>query len=122
MDDLKRRWARLEPHLTIVGPDDDRPRPAVLLFHGCGGLRGHLPRYAEEAAAAAKVQGVRRPIRGGFILRIFDPAVKRAHSDNHACYDDYCYYFFHNTFYKSQKTSTGDSLREESILVLKKKG
>jgi dienelactone hydrolase len=52
MDDLKRRWARLEPHLTIVGPDDDRPRPAVLLFHGCGGLRSHLPRYAEAAKAA----------------------------------------------------------------------
>lgn len=52
MDDLNRRWARLEPHVTIVGPDDDRPRPAVLLFHGCGGLRGHLPRYAQAARAA----------------------------------------------------------------------
>ena len=46
MDDLKRRWARLEPHLTVVGPDDDRPRPAVLMFHGCGGLRDHLQRPA----------------------------------------------------------------------------
>ena len=52
MDDLKRRWARLEPHITVVGPDDDRPRPAVLMFHGCGGLRDHLPRYAEVAKAA----------------------------------------------------------------------
>ncbi|HBI17949.1 MAG TPA: dienelactone hydrolase, partial [Brevundimonas sp.] len=52
MDDLKRRWARLEPHLTVVGPDDALPRPAVLLFHGCGGLRDHLPRYAEVARAA----------------------------------------------------------------------
>lgn len=52
MDDLNRRWARLEPHITVVGPDDDRPRPAVLLFHGCGGLRDHLPRYAEAARAA----------------------------------------------------------------------
>ena len=47
MDTLSQRWARLEPHTTITGPDDDRPRPAVLLFHGCGGLRGHLPKYAE---------------------------------------------------------------------------
>src|SRR5690606_41285232 len=27
------------------------PRPTVLLFHGCGGLRAHLPRYAEAAKA-----------------------------------------------------------------------
>jgi len=52
MDTLSQRWARLEPHTTMVGPDDDRPRPAVLLFHGCGGLRGHLPKYAEVAKAA----------------------------------------------------------------------
>ena len=52
MDTLEARWAMLEPHTTVVGPDDDRPRPAVLLFHGCGGLRDHLPRYAEAAKAA----------------------------------------------------------------------
>ena len=52
MDTLTARWARLEPFVTVVGPDDDRPRPAVLLFHGCGGLRGHLPKYAEAAKAA----------------------------------------------------------------------
>jgi dienelactone hydrolase len=52
MDTLAARWARLEPHTTMVGPDDDRPRPAVLLFHGCGGLRDHLPKYAEAAKAA----------------------------------------------------------------------
>jgi dienelactone hydrolase len=51
MDTLAARWARLEPHVTVVGPDDDRPRPAVLLFHGCGGLRDHLPKYAEAAKA-----------------------------------------------------------------------
>ena len=49
MDTLAQRWARLEPHITVVGPDDDRPRPTVLLFHGCGGLRGHLPKYAAVA-------------------------------------------------------------------------
>ncbi|MFJ6025341.1 dienelactone hydrolase family protein [Brevundimonas sp. NPDC092305] len=52
MDTLAQRWARLEPHTVVVGPDDDRPRPAVLLFHGCGGLRGHLPKYAAAAKAA----------------------------------------------------------------------
>jgi dienelactone hydrolase len=52
MDTLAARWAQLEPHTTVVGPDDDRPRPAVILFHGCGGLRGHLPKYAAAAKAA----------------------------------------------------------------------
>lgn len=52
MDTLASRWAKLAPHTTVTGPDDDRPRPAVLLFHGCGGLRDHLPLYAEAAKAA----------------------------------------------------------------------
>ncbi|RZJ04065.1 MAG: dienelactone hydrolase [Brevundimonas sp.] len=52
MDTLAERWARLAPYTTVVGPDDDRPRPAVLLFHGCGGLRDHLPKYAAAAQAA----------------------------------------------------------------------
>lgn len=52
MDTLSERWARLEPHTIVVGPDDDRPRPAALLFHGCGGLREHLPKYAAAAMAA----------------------------------------------------------------------
>jgi dienelactone hydrolase len=52
MQTLSQRWSMLEPAVTVVGPDDDRPRPAVILFHGCGGLRGHLPVYAEAAKAA----------------------------------------------------------------------
>lgn len=52
---LDQRWQRLSPHMIAVGPEDDQPRPAVLLFHGCGGLRGHLPKYA----AAAKALGWR---------------------------------------------------------------
>lgn len=52
MQTLSQRWSMLEPHTTVVGPDDDRPRPTAILFHGCGGLRGHLPRYAEAARAA----------------------------------------------------------------------
>lgn len=52
MQTLADRWTQLEPGVTVVGPDDDRPRPAAILFHGCGGLRGHLPRYAEAAKAS----------------------------------------------------------------------
>lgn len=52
MDTLSDRWAGLVPHTAFIGPEDDRPRPTVLLFHGCGGLRGHLPMYAEAARAA----------------------------------------------------------------------
>lgn len=52
MQTLSQRWSMLEPSVTVVGPDDDRPRPTVILFHGCGGLRDHLPRYAAAATAA----------------------------------------------------------------------
>jgi len=52
MDTLAERWTRLEPFATFHGPEDARPRPTVLLFHGCGGLRPHLPIYAEQAKAA----------------------------------------------------------------------
>jgi dienelactone hydrolase len=52
VDTLAQRWARLEPHLTIYGPGDKLSRPAVLLFHGCGGVRPHLTRYAQAAAQA----------------------------------------------------------------------
>ena len=52
MQTLSQRWSMLEPAVTVVGPGDDRPRPAVILFHGCGGLRGHLPKYAAAAQAA----------------------------------------------------------------------
>lgn len=37
MDTTAERWAMLEPHTQHVGPDDDRARPAVLLFHAAGG-------------------------------------------------------------------------------------
>lgn len=49
----------------MVGPDDDLPRPATLLFHGCGGLRDHLPLYA----AQAKAQGWRAFIVDSFGAR-----------------------------------------------------
>jgi dienelactone hydrolase len=49
---LAQRWTSLEPHVRVYGPEDRTPRPAVLIFHGCGGMRGHLDRYAEAAAQA----------------------------------------------------------------------
>ena len=52
LDSLDRRWERLSPHVKAYGPDDRTPRPAVLLFHGCGGVRGQLALYAEAAAEA----------------------------------------------------------------------
>lgn len=45
------RWAALRPHLHVFGPEGP-DRPAVLLFHGCGGLRQHLPKYAQAAVDA----------------------------------------------------------------------
>ena len=58
------RWRRLSPHIVAIGPADAEPRPAVLLFHGCGGMRDYLRNYAEMAAAA----GVR-----AFIIDSFAP-------------------------------------------------
>lgn len=52
MDTLSERWAKLEPTTIVVGPDDDLKRPAVMLFHGCGGMRPHLSLYAAAAKAA----------------------------------------------------------------------
>lgn len=49
---VARRWERLSPHVRAYGPDHGRPLPAVILFHGCGGLRPHLQWYAEAAVAA----------------------------------------------------------------------
>mgnify|MGYP002778918130 FL=1 len=51
MRTLASRWAALKPHLAVHGPEGS-DRPAVLLFHGCGGLRPHLPRYARAATDA----------------------------------------------------------------------
>ena len=52
MHSLSDRKALLSSGIQEIGPDDDAARPAVILFHGCGGLRSHLPRYAEAAKAA----------------------------------------------------------------------
>ena len=47
---LAERWRMLRPSVQVFGPADDRPRPAALMFHGCGGMRPHLKRYAKAAA------------------------------------------------------------------------
>lgn len=52
MDTVERRWRRLAEHVVELGPPDDERRPAVLLFHGCGGVRDHLRRYARAAVQA----------------------------------------------------------------------
>ncbi len=52
MDTVEQRWSRLEPHVQAYGPADDLARPAVLLFHGCGGVRDLAKAYGEAAAAA----------------------------------------------------------------------
>jgi dienelactone hydrolase len=48
LDTVEARWAQLKPHVKVYG-ERSPARPAVLLFHGCGGLRPHLPRYAQAA-------------------------------------------------------------------------
>ena len=39
------------PHVTAYGPADDTPRPAFIMFHGCGGQRTLARHYGEAAAA-----------------------------------------------------------------------
>jgi len=50
MDTLAQRYALLEPSITVYGLQDDKVRPAIVLFHGCGGLRPHVHLYAQAAA------------------------------------------------------------------------
>ena len=42
----------LAPSVQACGPPDEEPRPAVLLFHGCAGVREHIDIYARVAAEA----------------------------------------------------------------------
>lgn len=50
LDTVARRWDMLAPSVQAYGPPDEEPRPAVLLFHGCAGVRPHLDTYARAAA------------------------------------------------------------------------
>ena len=52
LDTIERRWDMLAPGVRACGPANEEPRPAVLLFHGCAGVRGHIETYAQAAAEA----------------------------------------------------------------------
>lgn len=62
MDTLAQRFELLRPAITRYGPDDNLPRPAVVLFHGCGGLRPHVHQYAQAVA----LKGVRAIVVDSF--------------------------------------------------------
>jgi len=47
---MQQRWRRLEPHAVRFGGRG--AGPLVILFHGCGGVQGHLALYAERVARA----------------------------------------------------------------------
>ena len=51
LDTVERRWDMLAPYVEARGPADETPRPAVILFHGCAGVRPHIDAYAIAAAA-----------------------------------------------------------------------
>ena len=52
LDTVERRFAKLEPYITVYGSEDGRALPAVLLFHACNGVREHIHGYARQVAAA----------------------------------------------------------------------
>lgn len=56
MDTLEQRFARLNSHITRLGPDDNTKRPVLILFHGCGGLRPHILSYAKAVAEALPIR------------------------------------------------------------------
>ncbi len=68
MDTLAQRYALLEPHITVYGPTGEGPLPAVVLFHGCGGMRPHVHLYAKAVARG----GVRAYVVDSFTPRGWD--------------------------------------------------
>ncbi len=65
LETLQQRFDRLMPSVLTYGPPDELPRPAILLFHGCGGIAPNLLIYAKMAAQA----GVRAYIIDSFTPR-----------------------------------------------------
>ncbi|MFT4074744.1 MAG: dienelactone hydrolase [Asticcacaulis sp.] len=65
MDTLAGRFQRLSPHILAYGPPDNLSRPAILLFHGCGGIAENLLIYVQAAVQA----GVRAYIIDSFAPR-----------------------------------------------------
>jgi len=71
------RFERLAPHILSYGPPDVLPRPAILLFHGCGGIAANLLMYCQAAAQA----GMR-----AYIIDSFTPrGWSRKHAANWVC-------------------------------------
>lgn len=68
MDTMAQRYALLEKFIAVYGPEDDKPRPAIVLFHGCGGLRPHVHLYAQAAA----LTGCRAYVVDSFAARGWD--------------------------------------------------
>lgn len=52
LDRLQQRCDLLMPHVQVFGPDDGVPRPALIIFHGCGGIASNLALYAQAAVAS----------------------------------------------------------------------
>lgn len=51
LETVDQRWRRLSPGVQPFGPEDDLRRPAVLMFHGCGGVREQTASYGKAARA-----------------------------------------------------------------------
>jgi dienelactone hydrolase len=68
MHTMAQRYALLEPDITLYGPQDEMIRPAVVLFHGCGGMRPHIHLYAQAVA----LTGARAYIVDSFTPRGWD--------------------------------------------------
>jgi dienelactone hydrolase len=72
LDTVARRWDMLAPWVQAYGPADEEARPAVLLFHGCAGVRPHIDTYARAAA------------RDGFRAFVIDSYEPRGWSQGYA--------------------------------------
>lgn len=68
MQTMAQRYALLAPDITVYGPQDDSVRPAVVFFHGCGGMRPHVHLYAQAVA----LTGVRAYVVDSFKPRGWD--------------------------------------------------
>jgi len=77
LDTLDERFERLLPNVMAFGPPDDVKRPALLIFHGCGGIAPNLLIYARHAAEA----GIRAYIVDSFTPRGWS----RKHAANWVC-------------------------------------
>lgn len=70
MQTMAERYALLAKDITVYGPDDKSVLPAIVLFHGCGGMRPHIHTYAKAAAAL----GIRAYVVDSFTPRGWDRA------------------------------------------------